>query len=389
MSVIQNAVRGLTTVSPPRAGASASAEERRRVPDAAAREHRVRGDELIEAHFGVAQRDAEAVVGRAAIEGREARARQKAQQRAARRRRTRARPRARSRSPPARAAPGAGRDTARRSCAGCRARPAPPSESSTGCRRARSRGLALLEGERIRERLERGSRLPRHERAVERAAVVRVEVVARPLPGEPLAARVVEHDHRDVRGAVRPQRLALVLDDPLDLALEIEVQRRDDARWPWRARRPPDHLDEMRRAERRASAVERHLLGARLAQPLGAQRAGRRHPAEHGLLPRLRGRDVLRSGLKALGRCGSAARNAAWAGVSIDGSTPKYNWLARAGAGGLVAVGRQVQVHREDLALGEAVLEPQREHHLADLRAEPRGAARRRAAGSAASRPAA
>ena len=81
--------------------------------------------------------------------------------------------------------------------------------------------------------------------------------------------------------------------------------------------------------------------------------------------------DVLRSGLNAVGRCGSAARNAACAGVSIDGSTPKYSSAGAPGAGGLVAVGREVQVEREDLALREAMLEPQREHHLAHLGAEP------------------
>ena len=44
------------------------------------------------------------------------------------------------------------------------------------------------------------------------------------------------------------------------------------------------------------------------------------------------------------------------------------------GPGRLVAVRREVQVQRQDLALAEAVLEPQRQHHLADLGAERRAA---------------
>ena len=46
---------------------------------------------------------------------------------------------------------------------------------------------------------------------------------------------------------------------------------------------------------------------------------------------------------------------------------PKYARLAASAPGELVAVGRHAQVEGEDLALAQPVLEPQREHHLAQL----------------------
>ena len=233
----------------------------------------------------------------------------------------------------------------------------------------------LLERERVGERLQRGSGLPRDERPVDRAAVLGVGVVARSLPRQPLAARVVEHDDRDVRGAVRAQRFPLVLDDALDLALQIQVERRLDPRVAVAFRRRPATISTKCGAlNGDASAVERHLLGARFAQPLGAQAPAAAMRRSTGLLPRRRGGDVLRSGLNAVGRCGSAARNAACAGVSIDGVDAEVQLARAPGAGGLVAVRRQVQIQREDLALGEAMLEPEREHHLADLRAPARAA---------------
>ena len=193
MSVIQNAVRGLTTCRlrltlrlALRSLAVASAfrrkNERRLAPDAAAREHRVGGDELIEAHLGVAQRDAEPVVGRRAVEGGEPGAIEEAQQRAH---------------------ADVGRERDRGHVLGAGQRAARQERTAIlsvvvarTVEHARLRGRKvrrdvgqhgrgmppLLERERVGERLERGSRLPRHERTVDRAAMVRRRRSRRILP---------------------------------------------------------------------------------------------------------------------------------------------------------------------------------------------------------------
>ena len=139
-----------------------------------------------------------------------------------------------------------------------------------------------------------------------------------------------------------------------------------------------------------AVRVKRQPLGARLAR--AARATARRPPAMRRSTSRCRASAAsrLRYGLKPDGRCGRPARNAACAGVSIDGSRPKYARLARSGADDLVAVRREVQVEREDLALREPMLEPEREHRLAaPCRATPRAAVGRRAGSAAAWRPAA
>ncbi len=198
-----------------------------------------------------------------------------------------------------------------------------------------------------------------------------VAVVAGSFPRQPLAARVVEDDNRDVRRAMRPQRFALVRDDAFDLALEVEVERRHDARRRRAAAlvrrrlgQGGNHLNEMRRAEAAGPGAQDQLFGARFAQPLGAQRAGRGHAAQHRLLPHASGRHVLQ-GIERTRTLGQRReerrlrrRQHGWIDAEVQ--------LARAaGAGGLVAVRRQIQVHRQDFAFGETVLEAQRQHHFA------------------------
>ncbi len=66
----------------------------------------------------------------------------------------------------------------------------------------------------------------------------------------------------------------------------------------------------------------------------------------------------LRNGLNPEGRCGSPARKAACAGVNIEARTIEVRAARALDAVDLVAVAREVQVHREQLTFAEAVLEP-------------------------------
>ncbi len=126
------------------------------------------------------------------------------------------------------------------------------------------------------------------------------------------------------------------------------------------------HLDEVRRQKRRRRAREAQTLVPRLARLVGGQRAGRLHPPKHGPLPRDRlvalaervepGRPLRQAGQKRRLRRRQHRRSAAEVGAARP-----------LGADDLVAVRREVQVQREDLALVEPMLEPQREHGLADL----------------------
>ena len=211
MSVIQNAVRGDTSVAPAaRAVVSPSSSiARRRDPLAAARERRIGGDQLVEPHFGVAERQAEPVVrrrcDRSVVKPGAARGTAAA---SARRARTRAPRPARSPSRPGRAARAAGRDSGRRSCAGCRARRLRRSESATGRRRSTLAGVKpVLERERVGERLQRRARLPRRDGAVDRAAVLRRRS-SRPSLPTPATRRVAlsSTTTATLRGAVPLER---------------------------------------------------------------------------------------------------------------------------------------------------------------------------------------
>ena len=87
-----------------------------------------------------------------------------------------------------------------------------------------------LERERIGERLECRARLARCQRPIDRPAVLRIRVVTGSLPGQPLAASVVQHDDRDVGGAVPLERLPVAPDDADDVGLESGIEGGLDAR---------------------------------------------------------------------------------------------------------------------------------------------------------------
>ena len=139
------------------------------------------------------------------------------------------------------------------------------------------------------------------------------------------------------------------------------------------AGRRQHHLDEVRRENGDALADEAQPLGARLARLLRPT-ARRRPPC--GAAPRAAARCAasrLAIRVEADGRCGRPARNAACAGVSIDGVAAEVGAAGALGADDLVAVRREVQVEREDLALVEA-------DARAAARAPPRGSSRASAA---------
>ena len=154
---------------------------------------------------------------------------------------------------------------------------------------------------------------------------VGVEVVARALPRQPLAARVVEHDDGDVRGAVRGRATArCVLDDALRpraagrASSVVSIARRRAAT---AACASAETISTKCGALNAACPrPERQLLGARLAQPLGASARRPRPCARSTVCCRARARrDVLPRVERATAAAAAPARNAACAGVSIDG----------------------------------------------------------------------
>ena len=184
MSVIQNAVRGLTRTC-------REARERQRETSARARRRfarrPIRGHEFVETHFCVAERHAKPVVGRVAIEGREAGAQEEPQEirHAEFRRqrhggnilRARQRPACEQRAPVFPVVVSRTIENARlRRSENVRARPATPSPDES-----------TLECQRVSEWLQSGSRLPRYDEAVDGAPVRRIEVIARPFPRQPFA----------------------------------------------------------------------------------------------------------------------------------------------------------------------------------------------------------
>ena len=221
------------------------------------------------------------------------------------------------------------------------------------------------------------------------AAVLGVRVVPRSFPREPLPARVVENDDGDVGGAVPLERLSMASDDADDIALQPGVERRLDPRRQVLARAAAHHhLDEMRRQKRRRVAREAQSLVPRLARLFGRQRAGCLHAPKHRALPGDRlvavaERVVARRPLRKAGQKRRLRRR------EHRRLGPEVDAARLSGADDLIAVGGEIEVEREDLALVEAMLEPQREHGLADLL--PHASRRASATGDSAgaSRPAA
>jgi hypothetical protein len=154
------------------------------------------------------------------------------------------------------------------------------------------------------------------------AAVVEIEVVARSLPREPLAGRVVEHDDSHVVRRVPVEHRALAADDALDVGLQCGVQRGLDAGRPVVAEIRQHVFHEMRRGKRRRFSHKPQTLIERLgraspsSRPSAIMRCSTR-------LWRAVAALKLRYGLKPDGRGGRPARNAACAGVSAPAEHPK------------------------------------------------------------------
>ncbi len=158
----------------------------------------------------------------------------------------------------------------------------------------------------------------------------------------------------------------MAADDADYVTLQSRVDRRLDTRRRVLPGRGHHHLDEVRGQERRGRAREAQALVPSLTRLFGRQRSGRLHAPEHRALAcdRLvaiaervvsgwtlwepgQKRGLRRRQHRRLGREVGAAR--------------------LAGADGLVAVGREIEIEREHFALVEAMFQPQREDGLADL----------------------
>ena len=328
--------------------------------DAAPRQHRVSADELREPHFRVAEGQAEAVVVGSPGQVGEAGVAQQPQQRrhaglrqhrhrgdilGARQRGTRA------------------QRTAIATVVVARRVDDPLLRGRKALRHIREHGRGrrpLLERDRVRERLERRSRLPQRGHAIDRAAERLAEVVARSLPRQPLARAVVEHRHRRRVRAVREELRALGGDDALHLALQVGVERcADDAA----LRRLFEHaFDEVRGDERLLAAIESQTFVRRR----GALRGSQRHPREYPALPLRRGLRIAQR----IERPRPLRQRGQERGLRVRqllGGDAEVTPARADDAGRLIAVRREVQVEREELALRVAMFEPQRDDGLAYL----------------------
>ena len=230
-------------------------------------------------------------------------------------------------------------------------------------------GEAALEGERVGEGLEGRTGLARADDAVDRAAMVGVEVVPRSFPGQPLAAAVVEDgDGRRVR-AVVAQPVAVHLEDAPHLGLQRGVEGGLDPPWPRPGQRRENALDEVVRGKRGRVADEPQALGESPGQLVGVEIALLRHPRQHPSLPAQGGVEVAIR-IENRGPLGQAGQEGGLRRRQAGGPAAEVAPARRFGSHALVAVRREAQVEGQDLAFAQAVLEPQRKHGLAQLPAQ-------------------
>ena len=232
------------------------------------------------------------------------------------------------------------------------------------------RRKSFFEAQRVSERLEGGARLAMRQWSVDGPAVGRVGVISGSFPRQPLAGAIVEHHHGHIARAVTPKGCAMAFDDTGDIRLEPRIERCLDPIGPGGPDIRQDHLDEMRRREGRA--VWRHVesLGASLGRLLGRDRAGRFHASKDDPLSRYGGvpvpirietRWTLRQPGEECRLCGRQHRR----------------WNAEVGAaraldaGDLIAITGEVHIHRQDLALGEAMFQPDGDHGFVNLGPPP------------------
>jgi hypothetical protein len=233
----------------------------------------------------------------------------------------------------------------------------------------RCRRQAFLESERVRKRLQRRSRLPRRHDTIDRATVRGVEVVPRTFPREPLATCVVEDDHGNVRGAVPIELGPLAADDSGDIRLQPGVDRRLDAIGSFRPDGCKNSLDEVPGRERRLELREGQMLIGRFARLFGGDQSGGLHPPQHGTLPResrLRISVRIESGRtlrKARQERCLRRREHRRVVTEVRVTRPSR-------ADHLIAVRREVQVQRQDLVLGKAMLQALREYGFLKLAAQ-------------------
>ena len=164
-------------------------------------------------------------------------------------------------------------------------------------------------------------------------------------------------------------------DDALDGALKAGVQRgfnlarlkpRPTYKHPRALRRPQHALHEMRRDEIVRGARDDDVLVARDAGVLGREGASLFHRREDALLAGHGARDVAPrvEATRLLGERGQVRR---LRGRQIRDRPVEIERTGARDAFHLIAVGRQLQISRQDLVLRQAALKPHREHRLARL----------------------
>ena len=154
------------------------------------------------------------------------------------------------------------------------------------------------------------------------------------------------------------------------------VERRLDARRTLRAGVGQHHLDEVRREEGPVNASEHQPFAARLVDLRGREESGGLHLCQYVTLPRRR-RCLVAVRIerrRPLWQAGEERRLRGGQHPRLDTEVGLARTLE---AGGLVAVGGEVQIERENLALRQAVFEPEGEDGFVHLRTPAAPALRR------------
>jgi hypothetical protein len=165
---------------------------------------------------------------------------------------------------------------------------------------------------------------------------------------------------------VRAQQLPVTFDDAGHVRLERRIECRRDPRRARRAGGVEHHLDEVRGHEPRLDSRERQPLIERLANLRRGECAVGLHPPKHrsltphGCLAATVGIEVGRALRQPRQKRRLCRRDCA----SGNAEVPAAGALD---AHELIAVGRDVQIEREDFALREAVLQAQGDDRLAKL----------------------
>ena len=225
---------------------------------------------------------------------------------------------------------------------------------------------AVFEAKTVDERLERRAGRAQRLRHVDLAGAAQVEIIGRADAGQNIAGCIVdgedgERDIRAERGGKRADALAreifqILLYDGVDgEPMHFRLRGFGD-----------DPVGDVRRQHRHRAAAGRHRLGFGERDLVGRDHAGRGKAVEHAVARRARdlGKPIRPAQLRRLRQCYQERRFAKRQPPRLFAEIGE-----RRGADALdvAAIGRKIEIEREDLVLGQRTLDLDRAHHLAQF----------------------